>query len=198
MQAMRLPHLFVLAICLTATWACPIAAEQKPWHAHQRVVDAFYTKSLKERISTFPRYSFDEQYAIYLYGNQVQHPPAIYLADPFAAQGKGIVLPLSDRLRTATDDLTIRDIVMVFSAMSRAKTYDVAGDEQLMRLLGESAKKMKDPDWQALVEKELATLQGLDPPTRDSDRLSLRRTAARAYDGESNSCLQPAASRSGF
>jgi hypothetical protein len=166
MQAMRLPHFFLLAICLTAAWTCATAAEQKPWHAHQRVVDAFYTKSLKERISTFPRYSFDEQYAIYLYGNQVQHPPAIYLADPFAAQGKSIVVPLSDRLRTATDDLTIRDLVMVFSAMSRAKTYDVARDEQLMRLLEGSAKKMKDPDWRAIVNREISTLQALDPPPR--------------------------------
>jgi hypothetical protein len=166
MQAMRLPQLFLLAICVTAAWSCAIAADQKPWHAHQRVVDAFYTKSLKERISTFPRYSFNEQYAIYLYGNQVQHPPAIYLAEPFASQGKSVVLPLSDRLRTATDDLTIRDIVMVFSAMNRAKAYDVAGDEQLMRLLGGSAKKMKDPDWQAIVEKELSALQALDPPPR--------------------------------
>jgi len=66
----------------------------RAWHAHQRVVDAFYTKSLKEDLDV-PRYSFNEQYAIYLYGNQVQHPPAIYLADPFASQGKSIVLLLS-------------------------------------------------------------------------------------------------------
>jgi hypothetical protein len=166
MQAMRLPHLFLLAIWLTTVWHCAIAAEQKPWHAYQRVVDAFYEKSLKERISDFPRYSFEERYAIYLYGNQVQHPPAIYLADPFAAQGKSIVLLLSDRLRAATDDLTIRDIVMVFSAMGRAKTYDVAGDEQLMKLLEGSAKRMKDRDWKALVEKEICTLQGIKPPSR--------------------------------
>jgi len=166
MQAMRLPQLFLLVIWLAAAWPYAIAAEQKPWHAHQSVIDAFYAKSLKERISTFPRYSFEEQYGIYLYGNQVQHPPAIYLADPFAAQGKSIVSLLSDRLRAATDDLTIRDIVMVFSAMSRAKTYDVAGDEHLMKLLEGSAKRMKDPDWRALVEKEISTLQGLDPPPR--------------------------------
>jgi hypothetical protein len=164
MQTLKLPTLLLLAIWLTAAWPYAIAAEQKPWHARQNVVDTFYERSLKERISTFPQYSFEDQYAIFLYGNQVQHPPAIYLTDPFAAQGKGIVLPLSDRLRDATDDLTIRDIVMVFSAMSRAKTYDVAGDGRLMTLLRWAAKRMKDSDWKALVEKEISTVQSAGPP----------------------------------
>jgi hypothetical protein len=163
MQAMRLPHFCFLAICLTAAWTCAIAAEQKPWHTHQSVIDEFYAKSLKERISAFPRYSFDEQYAIYLYGNQVQHPPAIYLADPFAAQGQSILLPLSDRLKAATDDLTIRDLVMVFSAMSREKTYNVAGDEGLMKLLRDSAGRMKHSVWKDIVEKEISSLNGANP-----------------------------------
>jgi hypothetical protein len=167
MQAIRLPRFFFFAIWLTAAvWACAIAAEQTPWHAHQSVVDAFYAKSLKERISAFPQYSFDEQYAIYLYGNQVQHPPAIYLADPFAAQGQSIVLPLSDHLKAATDDLTIRDLVMVFSAMSRERTYNVAGDERLMKLLRESAGRMKHSGWKEIVEKEISGLKAVAPPPR--------------------------------
>ena len=164
MQAIRLPHFFFAVWLTTAVWSCVIAAEQTPWHAHKNVVDAFYTKSLKERISAFPRYSFDDQYAIYLYGNQVQHPPAIYLADPFAARGQSIVLPLSDRLKAATDDLTIRDIVMVFSAMSRDKTYNVSGDERLMKLLRESAERMKQSGWKQIVEKEISGLKDMNPP----------------------------------
>jgi hypothetical protein len=164
MQALKLPRLFLLAIWLTVAWTYAVASEQRPWRTRQSVVDSFYAKSLKERISTFQQYSFEEQYAIYLYGNQVQHPPAIYLADPFAAQGKGIVLPLSNRLRDATNDLTIRDIIMVFSAMSRANTYDVAGDGQLMTLLWRAAERMKDSEWKALVKKEISSIQRADLP----------------------------------
>jgi hypothetical protein len=164
MQAMKSPYLLAIVIWLTAVWTGAVAAEQKPWHAYQNIVNEFYAKSLKERISAFPRYSFDEQYAIYLYGNQVQHPPAIYLADPFAAQGQSIVLPLSDRLKAATDDLTIRDLVMVFLAMSRDKTYNVAGNEGLMKLLRESAERMKHSGWKEIVEKEISGLKAVDPP----------------------------------
>jgi hypothetical protein len=163
MQAMRLSHRFLLIVCVAAGWGCVVEASQNPWQGHQAVVDTFYAKSLKDRISEFSQYAFDDQYVIYLYGNQVQHPPAIYLADPFAARGASIVPLLSDRLRATTEDLTIRDIVMVFSAMSRAKSYDVAGDEQLMKLLKESANRMKDPDWKALVEKEISTVEKADP-----------------------------------
>jgi DNA topoisomerase IA len=166
MQAIRLPRILFAVWLTMVVWACAIADEQTPWHAHKGVVDAFYAKSLKERISTFPRYSFDDQYAIYLFGNQVQHPPAIYLADPFAARGQSIVLALSDRLKAATYDLTIRDIVMVFSAMSRDKTYNVVGDERLMKLLRESAKRMKKSGWKQIVEKEISGLKDVNPPPR--------------------------------
>jgi hypothetical protein len=159
MQGIRLTAALLVAAFLAATWSDTPAANRRPWHNYQAIVDAFYEKPLKERLAAFPQYKFEEQYAIYLYGNQVQHPPAIYLADPFAAEGKSVVRPLSSRLMAATDDLTIRDLVMVFSAMSRQKSYDVTGDQQLMNLLKDSAGRMKDVDWRRLVEKEVSSLE---------------------------------------
>jgi hypothetical protein len=126
---------------------------------HQGVVDQFYSKPMKERLATFAEYSFDQQYAIYLYGNQVQHPPAIYLIDAFAANGQEIVAPLSARLAASDDDPTIRDLVMVFAAMNRQKKYNVAQDESLMRQLTEATSRMKETDWKKIVERELSTVR---------------------------------------
>lgn len=146
------------AIILLAS-SCKPEAGQDAWYLHQEVVDQFYSKPLKERIATFSEYSFDQQYAIYLYGNQVQHPPAIYLIDALAANGQKIVAPLSARLAASEDDLTIRDLVMVFAAMNRLEIYDVAQDEPLMRQLADATARMKETDWKNIVERELSALQ---------------------------------------
>jgi hypothetical protein len=154
MHAVRVVASFLFVILIA--WSRVEAADPNPWRSHQAVVDAFYAKSVKDRIETFSRYSFDEQYAIYLYGNQIQHPPALYLADPFAAEGKGVVDALAKRLAGTSDDLTIRDLVIVFAAMNRQKTYDVRGDGRLRKLVTESVQRMKDPDWKRIVAKEIS------------------------------------------
>ena len=122
-------------------------------------MDQFYSKPVKERVATFAEYSFDQRYAIYLYGNQVQHPPALYLTDAFAAGGQEIVAPLSARLAASEYEVTTRDLVMVFAAMQRLKTYDVAQDEPLMRQLTEATARMREADWKEIVERELATIR---------------------------------------
>jgi len=139
--------------------SCNPEAYQNAWSSQQEVVDQFYSKPVKDRVATFAEYSFDQQYAIYLYGNQVQHPPAIYLTDSFAAGGQDLVAPLSMRLAASEHDLTIRDLVMVFAAMNRLETYDVAHDESLMRSLTEATARMKETDWKNIVERELSTLK---------------------------------------
>ena len=48
---------------------------------------------------------------------------------------------------------------MVFAAMQRLKTYDVAQDESLMRQLTEATARMREADWKEIVERELATIR---------------------------------------
>ncbi len=154
----------ILAANLLLVSSCKSDVDQKAWHAQQGVVDQFYSKPLKERLVSFDGYPIDQQYAIYLYGNQVLHPPALYLVDAFAANGQTIVAPLSDRLAASENDQTIRDLVMVFSAMNRLKSYNVAQDDALMRRLTKATAKMKETEWKRIVERELATLQYGDSP----------------------------------
>jgi hypothetical protein len=125
----------------------------------QRVIDTFYGQTTKEQVASFSGYPLEEQYAIYIYGNQVRHPPAIYLAAPFARAGDKVVPFLLGRLKSAKDDPTVRDLVLVFSEMNRQTTYDVAGDAELMRQLESSIAAMKNQGWRGIAEGELAEIR---------------------------------------
>jgi len=117
-----------------------------PW------LDTFYKLPLKERISTFKSYDLENQYIIFICGNQVVHPPAIYLAEPFAKQGSAIVPFLKVKLAQANDDLTIRDIVLVFAEMGRQHSYNVSKDVDLVKVITGKVGGMHDPDWKAAAQ----------------------------------------------
>lgn len=143
---------------LTAT-SPAFASDSAAWRDRKDVVDAFYKLPLRQRIETFPTYGFDDQYAIYLYGNQAREPPAIYLAKPFAAQGEKVVASLSLRLEKTTNDSTIRDLVLVFSEMNSQHSYNVSDDATLMQLLRSAVSRMKNPGWKEISAKELASIK---------------------------------------
>lgn len=115
----------------------------------------YFRKSLKDTMTDFGGFEVEKQYAIYICGNQYIHPSAIHLAEPFAREGEKVVGFLKARLQEASDDFTVRDIVLVFTEMSRQKTYDVVGDNDLIRILRKKVASMKDLDWQQLSEKNL-------------------------------------------
>ncbi|MFZ6765912.1 hypothetical protein ACO0LM_02420 [Undibacterium sp. Di26W] len=95
----------------------------------------YFRMSITEQIKQFKKYSLDEQYNLFLFGNQVMHPPAIYLAHTFAEQGPQVIPLLQKKLKVTQDELTIRDITAVFLEFSRLKTYDFSKDADLMKLL---------------------------------------------------------------
>lgn len=115
----------------------------------------FFRKSLRTTIAEFRDFDVDKQYAIYICGNQFVHPPMIHLAEPFARGGEKVANYLKIRLLETTNDLTVRDIILVFAEMSRQKTYDVAGDSNLMEILLEKVSSMKDPDWRQMSDNNL-------------------------------------------
>jgi hypothetical protein len=120
----------------------------------------FFRKPLKATIAEFSDYDVDKQYAIYICGNQYMHPPMIHLAEPFAKEGEKVVDFLKARLLEASDDPTVRDIVLVFTWMARQKTYDVVGDSNLMRITEERVSRINDPDWRRLSEQNLSEIRG--------------------------------------
>lgn len=121
--------------------------------------DEFFRRPEKQRDADFEKYDFDTQYRIYIYGCQQIEPPMIGLGWQLAREGGRIVQPLEAKLGSTDDDLTIRDIVLIFKAMNVLGTYDVAGDKSLMERLREKVSAMKDPFWWHVTEDSLMVIQ---------------------------------------
>lgn len=126
----------------------PDGFDCSPW------VKPFFWQPLKVREAEFVEYDVATQYDVYLCGNQVIHPPTMY-ADLFARKGEKAVGFLKTKLSQATDDPTIRDIILVFNQMHRQKTYAVAHDRELMDLMTASVGKIEDAFWRDFAEEKL-------------------------------------------
>ena len=128
---------------------------------------SFFEKPTTVQMAEFDSLPLDDQYAVYICGNQAYEPPQIGLRTPFAKEGARVVGLLKAKLANADGDLTIRDILGVFEEMSSRKTYDVAGDKDLMRVISAAVGRVKDRDWKMVCDQSLAEIRhGIVPPTR--------------------------------
>lgn len=129
------------------------------YHCSELIETIYGKESLQFRPNDFSNYDIDKQYALFICGNQYVHPPMTYLAELFAKEGDKVVDFLKGKLVVAKDDLTIRDLVLVFAEMTRLRTYDVAKDERLMHLISERLEGMKDPEWRRITEEMAARIK---------------------------------------
>jgi hypothetical protein len=116
----------------------------------------FYRQSTIDQQRTFRRHALDEQFKLFLFGNQVRHPPALYLADCFALNSPSAVSLLRARLAVDNHDLTVRDIAMLLATIDAMGTYDVAADNQLLRALNSQIAKMRNAGWRDSAEQIVA------------------------------------------
>ncbi len=123
------------------------------------ISNEFFRKPEGQRNAEFAKYDFNAQYDIYIYGCQQMEPPVMGLGWQLARQGAKIVPQLESKLASAPDDLTIRDIVLVFRAMQDLRTYDVAEDKALMDELLEKTSAMKNPSWRIITEDNLQAIR---------------------------------------
>jgi hypothetical protein len=138
-------------ICMLVISSCILAHPRPPAGISYK----FFWLPTQQQDAEFEKQDFDTQYKIYIYGSQEIEPPDMGLAWVLAKQGGKIVQPLEAKLEAADDDLTIRDIVLVFAAMSQLETYDVAGDKPLMQKLLEKQGAVKDPAWAIIVQNDI-------------------------------------------
>jgi hypothetical protein len=103
----------------------------------------FLEMSPHDQAREFTAYSLDEQYNLYIWGNQVVYPPAVFLARPFARQGPKIVPFLAKKLESAKEEVTVRDITAVFRELADLKLYDFSSNPELMDLLDRTANAME-------------------------------------------------------
>jgi hypothetical protein len=147
------------AFSLIMVFGCGSVQASMP-HVCRLWINSFYKKSLKDRISMFNSYDLNSRYNIYVCGNQFVHPPAIYLASTFASKGADIVSFLKEKLLQSDDDLTVRDIILVFAEMTRLNTYAVSKDFSLMNLINKKLNGMRDAGWKEIVQRNVSEIDG--------------------------------------
>jgi hypothetical protein len=101
----------------------------------------------------------------YLFGNQVRHPPALYLGGCFALSGEAGVSQLRQRLGTDANDLTIRDIAVLLSDIDAMGAVNVSADESLLAALRARVLEISDENWRKFAEEIVAGI-GKQPKTR--------------------------------
>lgn len=143
-----------LLVCV-ALGGCP---KPRIDDANVAVAREFYRQPTSAQQRTLRQHSLEEQLGLFFFGNQVRHPPAIYLADCFALNGASAVELLRSKIEEADSDLMVRDIVTLLATIDEMRQYDVAGDAQLMAALKTRAAQMKDSGWRDLAEEYIANI----------------------------------------
>jgi hypothetical protein len=82
-------------------------------------------------------------------------PPVFELADPIAEKGEMVMPFLLEQLSGTPEDKTVDDIIVIFEAMARLKTYNVSRDVALMTKLTSKVSEMKDEHWKASASRAL-------------------------------------------
>jgi len=118
----------------------------------------FFHLPLRAQLEKFQTFAREEKYAAYLCGNQVIHPPALYLAEPFARDAPQVIPFLTERLSQAVDDLTVRDIVGLFREIQRQKRHDFRNDHALLTLVTDRINGMKDEQRRLITRQMLADI----------------------------------------
>ncbi|MEF9388678.1 hypothetical protein V4890_24100 [Ralstonia solanacearum species complex bacterium KE056] len=119
----------------------------------------FFRLSTDTQVKRFHEYDLQIQYELVIVGNQVVHPPAIYLAEEFAEQGAAAIPFLRDKLASAKKEATVRDIVAILAEMHRLKSYNVGNDSALMRLVDERVNSMQG-QWKSVTLHMLQEIRG--------------------------------------
>lgn len=79
-----------------------------------------------------------------------------------ASQGKTAVNYLKKKLRQPSNDAAVEDVMWIVLIMSSKKTYDVAGDKELMALLRSRIDNMDDKVTREVGQEILAGIEGVE------------------------------------
>jgi hypothetical protein len=159
MSAIKSLIILLLMLCASIVTGCIHAADGAIDKQCSSLVTTFFRLPMKEQIAQFDKRDLKDQYTLLICGNQAIHPPALYLTHHLAKRGQIAAVFLKGELSAAKDDLTIRDIVMVFTEMSRQHTYDVAGDTALLAAIDSRVRTMKDSEWKSFVTQRAAEIR---------------------------------------
>jgi hypothetical protein len=126
---------------------------------HKLEREFFFKNPAATRVDRLRQYSLEDQYRLFRYGNDKIEPPLMGLARPIAERGKTVIPFLLEKLDQNRDDLTVRDIILIFDTMAAIKSYNVKSDSLLMETLHSRVSAMKNADWKAVCSKTISSIE---------------------------------------
>jgi hypothetical protein len=81
-----------------------------------RLEKDFFKAPKGNRVERLRRYSLQDQYKIFRYGNDKLVPAEIWLADPIAERGASAIPFLMQQLAESKDDTAVVDILVILRA----------------------------------------------------------------------------------
>jgi hypothetical protein len=114
----------------------------------QEMERKFYQDGPRTREARLGGYTIQQQWRIYLYGNQKIHPPsgpALQLAE----QGEPMMRYILKQLRTSQNDLDFRDSLEVFMMMEGHGNYNICNDAAAVMEVRQNQYKIEDADWRS-------------------------------------------------
>ena len=103
-------------------------------------------------------YSLEDQFKIFLYGNQTIHPSMKSLAIPIAKRGKPALDYVLNQIRESNNDLDFRDSIQIFRAMEKGGYYSVCSDSPALKEIKANENKIKDLEWREIYHNMLQNL----------------------------------------
>ena len=103
------------------------------------------------------RYSLEDQYKIFRYGNDRLEPPWSGLAMPIAERGVEALPFIMKQLDSDRSDLTLRDNLQILADMADMKTYDVKSDASVMTIL--ESRILTVTTWQSSCQRLLRIIK---------------------------------------
>jgi len=103
-------------------------------------------------------YSLEDQFKIFIYGNQTIHPSMTDLAIPIAKRGKPALDYVLNQIRESNDDLDYRDSIVIFWAMEKGGYYSVCSDTPALKEIKANENKIKFLGWRKVYHNKLQNL----------------------------------------
>lgn len=135
----------MLLAAITACQAGPIGK--------QFFKDGFVAR--EERLEAYP---LEQQWQIFLYANQVIHPPLTGMALPIAKQGKPALDYILQQLEKSVNEADFRDSLVVFQTMQWGNYYNVCSDTPAMAAIRRNENKISHPGWRDIYRQMLEAL----------------------------------------
>ncbi len=120
--------------------------------------DNFFRFTTAQQLERFHKYGLETQYELLIFGNQIMHPPAVYLVDAFAQNGEAAIPFISKKLERSEAEVTVRDLVAILAAMDRLRIYDVSGDPTLMALVEERTAVLHG-EWAGTIKRMVGVIR---------------------------------------